>query len=1315
MNTHRMLMIVLMTAAVCVMSAGVGTAEKMWYVDDDGGEGIDYIKIQQAVSNASEGDTIYVYVGTYVENVDINTRINLIGIGMPVVDANGRGDVIRITADGCIVEGFKVANGDWASGIKVESDGNIIKNNIVSGNCYAIHLLDSSNNEITENKVSNNDFGIHISTTEISTTIGAEGGIIEVINSNSSLHGVKVEIPAGALDDATDIKLRPISQEELEKEMKVCYTGSAYDFLKAIHLDAGGATFKKPINVTIPKLLNVSENGSILVAQIFPDVDNNTKPDLILVDIDSVEGEFIVGSSSVKKGLAQASCLPVPGITQGGTLTFLYQGETIFLTGRVVDSMGSPLGGSIVTSLQSGGIKAISRANGEYALNAALYGPGQQTINFVACKHILNLLGTNNISINPSCVLIEKIVSVGDTKVSKTKEEVEAEMGAQVLDGICEEPLGQALMAAFFESCMDVAIDATDRCVSNHLTESEYSFHPNEMGLHVGESGTFEVDCSSIVGSDVPIPPCPHVAIWPLICDANIKLNMEIPAGTVTTLTIDASVEDENIATIVGTENPTLEDRTLRVVVRGEDEGTTNLSGKITKYSASYSIKFSSGADETICENAKSAPNIDCGNTSIRPAAINVNCFPEDHFGDAEYEDSNHDWDGDGELDGTDKNGDTYGDKQITWHAGRTHVVCDDFLINYNGYTLTIEPGAVVTFVKGATLEAEDDAGVLIAEGTEDQKIIFREFGGGDFSPNYFYSPPSLSIKSDGSRFSYCSVKRGVEVHIAYNDLEISHCDFSHPAIDIECGSPTITENTFCDGGCVDIHDDDAQITGNTFEGSDIMIRPDVGSPSIARNNFNGSSISAWGGSPTITENSISGSGYDGIWVSHSSSPTITKNSFTGNGIRVDSSSSPAITENSFTGNGIDVFHGSSPTITGNTISGNGGCGIYASEYASPFITGNDIYGNGEDCFACGGEDQDPCECWECIHGVTSEADAGYANTVNADWKFISVVGDPRSIAEIGVDNILGKGAMCNSGCISSMSSSSNNIIYLNTFMNNGCNAVSSESTNIWNSTEKITYIHNGRTYLNYIGNYWDDYAGDDLNNGLDQDQPGSDGIGDTPYNISGGAGAQDQYPLMQPWDVGGSEFISIGSANAPPNSTVTIPVSVANVTNISSISFDLLYNSSVVIVNNVSANESFTDSSITLNIDNLNGTIGIMLTNSNLISTSTKTPVIDIAFNITGGSGSSTTLDLQNVEFSESGFNPYTPAVVIDGQIIVGIKGDFNGNGRVDIGDAAKVAFMVAEKVPEDLNADFNGNGRVDIGDAAKIAFYLAGKVSEL
>jgi len=51
-------------------------------------------------------------------------------------------------------------------------------------------------------------------------------------------------------------------------------------------------------------------------------------------------------------------------------------------------------------------------------------------------------------------------------------------------------------------------------------------------------------------------------------------------------------------------------------------------------------------------------------------------------------------------------------------------------------------------------------------------------------------------------------------------------------------------------------------------------------------------------------------------------------------------------------------------------------------------------------------------------------------------------------------------------------------------------------------------------------GNYWSDYTGVDEKSGPNQDQPGSDGIGDTPYFIDGYN--QDRYPLMYPrgpWD----------------------------------------------------------------------------------------------------------------------------------------------------------------------------------------------------
>jgi len=86
---------------------------------------------------------------------------------------------------------------------------------------------------------------------------------------------------------------------------------------------------------------------------------------------------------------------------------------------------------------------------------------------------------------------------------------------------------------------------------------------------------------------------------------------------------------------------------------------------------------------------------------------------------------------------------------------------------------------------------------------------------------------------------------------------------------------------------------------------------------------------------------------------------------------------------------------------------------------------------------------------------------------------------------------------------------SDRNLLFLNNFGNNLYDDVySSHSTNIWNSTSKIAYTHNGSTFTNYLGNYWDDYTD------IDAD---SDGIWDNPYYIPISSDV-DRYPLMQPW-----------------------------------------------------------------------------------------------------------------------------------------------------------------------------------------------------
>jgi len=134
-----------------------------WSVDDDGGA--DFIRIQDAIDNASDGDTILVHSGVYYENVVVDKSVTLKGKGQPVVDACGEGDAIRLNADGIMLEGF-TATGSlmFDAGIMVNSNNNTITgNNASNNNWYGISLTDSNNNTISGNNVCNNkDEGIHL-------------------------------------------------------------------------------------------------------------------------------------------------------------------------------------------------------------------------------------------------------------------------------------------------------------------------------------------------------------------------------------------------------------------------------------------------------------------------------------------------------------------------------------------------------------------------------------------------------------------------------------------------------------------------------------------------------------------------------------------------------------------------------------------------------------------------------------------------------------------------------------------------------------------------------------------------------------------------------------------------------------------------------------------------------------------------------------------------------------------------------------------------------------------------------------------------
>lgn len=165
----KILTLIFLLSGILISLPAISHATTL-YVDDDvlcEGNIPCYGDIQSAISAAMTGDTVYVFDGTYNEDITLKSGVVVQGAGADVTTIQGTGSMWVVTASGvdssAKIDGFTITGGNsyWAGGICCYNNSSpTISNNIISNNySYYYGAGVSCNNSspiISNNIISNN-------------------------------------------------------------------------------------------------------------------------------------------------------------------------------------------------------------------------------------------------------------------------------------------------------------------------------------------------------------------------------------------------------------------------------------------------------------------------------------------------------------------------------------------------------------------------------------------------------------------------------------------------------------------------------------------------------------------------------------------------------------------------------------------------------------------------------------------------------------------------------------------------------------------------------------------------------------------------------------------------------------------------------------------------------------------------------------------------------------------------------------------------------------------------------------------------------
>jgi parallel beta-helix repeat protein len=134
----------------------------------------DFIKIQDAIDNASIGDTILIYPGEYYEVINITKSLNIIGMGQDNVILRGEGvqSIIVVYTDECYVSNLTAIGTNTGIGLFMWGNNSEVRNCRFEGNVVGVYLHEANYNYF-ENIVceSNKAVGLYLGNSNYNTFV----------------------------------------------------------------------------------------------------------------------------------------------------------------------------------------------------------------------------------------------------------------------------------------------------------------------------------------------------------------------------------------------------------------------------------------------------------------------------------------------------------------------------------------------------------------------------------------------------------------------------------------------------------------------------------------------------------------------------------------------------------------------------------------------------------------------------------------------------------------------------------------------------------------------------------------------------------------------------------------------------------------------------------------------------------------------------------------------------------------------------------------------------------------------------------------